>query len=111
MDSKRKLIEFLILNAAGGLYPLDPHKLQCGAACLLGAGYRAPVGYLSEAKEAHVRRGWPWTDALQLDLKDCIRACMRRLGPARRAPEARAPLASRMEDKGTRDSSALGEPG
>ena len=90
MESKRKLIEFLILHAAGSLYPLDPYKRQCGAAGLLGAGYRAPVGYLSEAKKEHIRRGCSWSDTLQLELKDCIRACMRGLGPPKRAPEVRA---------------------
>ena len=94
-----KIIEFVILHAAGSLNPLDPHKLQCGAACLLDAGYRAPVGYLSEAKKGHVRHGWSWTDALQLELKDCIRACLRGLGPPKRAPEVRASLAARMEDR------------
>ena len=56
--SKRKLIEFLITNAAqGGPYPLTPFRIRFGAVCLLAARYRTVSSYLCEAEKERLRRG------------------------------------------------------
>ena len=97
--SRKRLIEFLIKNAAqGGPYPLTPYRIRCGAACLMAARYRTVGSYLGEAKMEHVRRGHSWNETRALEVKDCVRACMRGLGPPKRAPEVRLSLAAAAED-------------
>ena len=100
-DSRREIIEFLMARAqAGPLYPLGPLHPEYGAACLLYGGYRSVAAYSGEGKLQHVRRGHPWSDTLQLMLRDCVRATMRGLGPPSRAPEVRVELAAGMASPG-----------
>ncbi len=70
-ESRRTLVEDLIIRATGSLYPLTTFKIRCAAACLKRAGYRAAAGYLGEAKAGHIRAKAPWTDDLHQEMKDC----------------------------------------
>ena len=96
--AKLRLMEWLLEKGDGGVYPLTPHRIRVGAACLLSGNYRSAPGYLSELKQEHVRREWSWSEALALTMRGCCRACMRGLGPPQRAPEVRVSLAVRMEN-------------
>ena len=41
------------------------------------AGYRSAYSYLSDAKLVHIRKGFAWSDALELAMPDAKRALTR----------------------------------
>ena len=55
------------------------------AALLRQGGYRSASLYLYTLKNSHIRHGYEWNDQLGLELKDCLRAVRRGLGPPKRA--------------------------
>eukprot|EP00969_Alexandrium_andersonii_P143714 6355098-Alexandrium_andersonii.AAC.1 len=59
---------------------------------LRAAGYRSAPSILSVAKQAHVKAGHPWTDALALAQREANRAATRGLGPPKQSEPF--PLAS-----------------
>jgi len=66
-------------------FPLSPAKVALAAALLRKGGYRSATLYLAALKREHVTLGFPWDDALSLELRDCTRAVLRGLGPPLRA--------------------------
>ena len=66
-------------------WPFDPAKIALAAALLRKGGYRSAPAYLSACKREHVRLGHPWSEAHDLEMRDCMRAVTRGLGPARQA--------------------------
>ena len=75
-------------HPSGG--PLTTRVIETVMAILIEAGYRSSPGLLSSAKLRHIRAGHPWTDALQVGARDCVRAALRGLGAAQGA--AASPL-------------------
>ena len=67
------------------LSPLTPKLLRLAAALLRKGAYRSASIYLSAIRRAHIVEGFAWTEALDLELKDCTRAVRRGLGPAKQA--------------------------
>ena len=67
------------------LVPLTVDGLRTLAAALKKGGYRTADKYLGLAKSQHVRAGFPWTDLLQLTLREATRSVMRGIGPANSA--------------------------
>ena len=65
-------------------FPLTVDKLQLLGALLKASGYRSAVAYLGAAKKEHIKLGFPWTGALDLELRDGTRACERGIGPPRK---------------------------
>ena len=59
--------------------PLTVEKLV--VRLLKRAGCRTGAAYMSAVKKQHVRLGHPWSDALDLELRDGKRACERGIGP------------------------------
>ena len=55
--------------------------LQLLGSLLIEAGYRSAGPYLSAVKNQHIRLGFPWSDALDLELKEGKKACERGIGP------------------------------
>ena len=77
-----------ILRARGtDPLPVTEEKLVIVASILRAAGYRAGLAYLLEARQRHVRCGMPWSEAMDLVLKDCKRVFNRAIGPAKKAGE------------------------
>ena len=64
--------------------PLTVDKLHLLGALLKASGYRSAVAYLSAAKKEHIKLGFPWTGALDLERRDGTRACERGIGPPRK---------------------------
>ena len=64
-----------------GGYPITVERLQLLGALLKKAGYRSAGASLSVVKNQHIRLGHPWTDALDLEMKEGKRACDRGIGP------------------------------
>ena len=62
-------------------YPITVERLQLLGTLLKRAGYRSAGAYLSAVKNQHIRLGHPWTNALDLELKEGKRACERGIGP------------------------------
>ena len=62
-------------------YPITVERLQLLGALLKRAGYRSAGAYLSVVKNQHIRLGHPWTDALDLEMREGKRACDRGIGP------------------------------
>ena len=62
-------------------YPITVERLQLLGALLKRAGYRSAGAHLSVVKNQHIRLGHPWTDALDLEMKEGKRACDRGIGP------------------------------
>eukprot|EP00971_Amphidinium_carterae_P184402 3660891-Amphidinium_carterae.1 len=53
---------------------------------LVGTGVPRYTYYrLYAMKKEHVKRGFSWTDALELELRDGVRSCERGIGPPRKA--------------------------
>ena len=65
-------------------YPLTVDKLQLFGALLKAAGYRSAVSCMSIAKKQHIKLGYLWTAALDLEMRDGKRACERSIGPPRK---------------------------
>jgi hypothetical protein len=65
--------------AAGieGPLQLTASTISSIMAALRVAGYRSPEGYLSLAKEVHIKAGRPWDDVLALHARTVTRACRR----------------------------------
>ena len=62
-------------------FPITVERLQLLGTFLKRAGYRSAGAYLSAVKNQHIRLGHPWTDALDLEMKEGKRACERGSGP------------------------------
>ena len=86
-DSKTKL--FVQIAEARNLqpFPLTPPTIVEVAAVLRAAEFASGATYLSEAKQLHVRKGFPWTEDLDLAMQDSERALTRALGPVLKAAE------------------------
>ena len=69
--------------------PLTPSVMMEIAAILKMAMFRSGSAYLIEMRTAHIRAGHPWTNDLELALKDCKRSLQRGLGPPCKAAEFR----------------------
>ena len=65
-------------------FPFTVDKLQLLGALLKASGFRSAVAYLGAAKKEHIKLGFPWTGALDLELRDGTRACERDIGPPRK---------------------------
>lgn len=77
-----------VLRARGEVaLPVAENKLVVVAFVLRASGYRAGLSYLLEAKQRHSRCGYPWSEALDIVLKDCKRVFNRAIGPAKKAEE------------------------
>ena len=66
------------------LYPVTVEHLKLMGSLLKKAGYRSAGAYLSTVKNQHIRLGHPWSDALDLELREGKRACERGIGPPRK---------------------------
>ena len=66
-------------------FPLTVRKLRTAAAILKAAGYRSAMQYLWTLKKVHVKKGFPWDQTLELELKEAKHACRRGQGPAKKA--------------------------
>ena len=66
-------------------WPLTPPLVALAAALLRRGGYRSAPAYLSAMRREHIRLGYEWSDALDLEQRDCIRAVLRGIGPAKQA--------------------------
>ena len=75
------------IAAARGLEPLPvtTDKLVEISAVLRASGYRSGLAYILEAKQRHLRHGFAWREHLDVVIKDCNRAFLRAIGPARKA--------------------------
>ena len=62
-------------------YPVTVEHLQLLGTLLKRAGYRSAGTYLSAVKNQHIRLGHPWSDTLDLELREGKRACERGIGP------------------------------
>ena len=65
-------------------YPITVGLLQLFGSLLKKAGSRSAGACLSVVKNQHIRLGFPWSDALDLDLREGKRACERGTGPPRK---------------------------
>ena len=66
-------------------WPVTVEKLRLAAALLRRGGYRSAPAYLYAIKRANAVRGHGWTEGLQVELADAVRATTRGLGPAAQA--------------------------
>ena len=69
----------------GTPYPVTVETLMGAAAVLKAGRYRSAAHYMYAVKKQHVSFGHAWGANLELAMKDCIRSCMRGLGPATQA--------------------------
>jgi hypothetical protein len=65
-------------------YPLDVDKVTIMGALLKAGGYRAAAMYFSAAKRRHIELGFAWSEALEQEIKDGVRACTRNIGPPKK---------------------------
>ena len=87
---RRRLIRWILRRAGGSpVFPLSEESLECLTGVLRKAGYRSAEAYLSEAKDVHIARGYPWTEQLARCFRLCRAAANRGLGPPKRAAEIR----------------------
>lgn len=59
------------------------------SAVLRACGYRSGLAYVMEAKQRHLRLGFAWGEHLDVVMKDCKRAFLRAIGPAKKASEVK----------------------
>ena len=76
--------------------PLTPDKIRMNVAILRCAGYRAVKSYVFEAKDRHVRAGYPFDSQLQVAVQDAKRVSDRALGPSQRSEEVRPKVWAEM---------------
>ena len=69
--------------------PLDPEKIRLNVAILRCSGYRAVKSYVYEARDRHVRAGFPVSPQLNVAVQDAKRVAERALGPVQRAEEVK----------------------
>lgn len=69
--------------------PVSSVKLCEVSAVLRAAAYRSGYSYLLEAKQRHLRGGYPWGEEVEHTLRDCRRALGRGLGPPKKAQEVK----------------------
>ena len=88
------LITWMELHAAYGhtkmlddwnLSPIEPDKIHAVGPLLKAGGYRSPKNYLQAAKNAHVERGYAWTEALELAGSRFVASVSRGIGPPRQS--------------------------
>lgn len=80
-------------------YPLSVQKLATLGALLQAGGYRAAAMYVSAAKRKHIGLGYAWSDALELEVKDGVRACLRGIGPPRKCGALDLRLLAELPDQ------------
>ena len=51
-------------------YPVTVEHLRLMGSLLKKAGYKSAGAYLSAVKNQHIRLGHPWSDALDLELRE-----------------------------------------
>eukprot|EP00971_Amphidinium_carterae_P346304 6487660-Amphidinium_carterae.1 len=66
-------------------YPLTEQMVRHAGALLKAGGYRSAKVYLYSMKKEHVKQGFLWTDALEVELRDGVRSCERGMGPPKKA--------------------------
>lgn len=66
-------------------YPLDVSKLRYAGILLHAAGYRSAALYMSAFKQEHIRRSYPWSQQLSLEITEAGRAFKRGKGPDRQS--------------------------
>ena len=88
-ESLFNLWERLCLKRGVSALPVSTENLLCNAAILREAGYRSTMAYILEAKDRHLRAGFPWTPVLQAAFQDARRASKRALGSVKRAEEVK----------------------
>ena len=81
-------------------WPITTVKLRLAAALLRRGGYRSAPAYLYAIKRANVTRGHSWTDLLQVELSDAVRATTRGLGPAAQAEPFDLDAVAKLVDEG-----------
>ena len=62
-------------------WPTTPSKLKLAAALLRRGGHRSAPGCVYNLKRANTTRIFGWSDVFALELRDCVRATTRGLGP------------------------------
>ena len=67
--------------------PLTVESIRSVASMFKDAGYRSFANYASRAKREHVARGFPWTQIMDLEVRDCNRSLTRGIGPPRQSAE------------------------
>lgn len=67
-------------------YPLTPLGLRVMGTMLKIGRYRSAALYFSAAKQEHISQGHPWSDQLDMGVKEAIRSCVRGLGPDKKCP-------------------------
>ena len=85
--SKAKAVETILKSAFDSAYPLDVKRIRLLGGTLKSAGYKSAHMYLAEAKINHVERGFVWSEQLTRELKLCIAAAKRGVGPRKKAME------------------------
>ena len=70
-------------------FPVSPESLLGVAAILKEAGYRCGYLYLVEARQAHIRLGFPIGAQLELAMADAKRSLERGMGAPTRSAEVR----------------------
>ena len=79
-------------------YPITVESLQLLSTLLKRAGYMSAGAYLSAVKNQHIRLGHPWTNALDLELKEGKRARERGTGPLQKTWSIRHAEIGKLDD-------------
>lgn len=92
--------------------PLMVESIKITVAILRSAGYRAIRSFLYEAKDRHIRSGYPWSEVLQAAVEDAKRVADRARGAVHKSDEVRPEVwKSVLESEGWDPESELAEPG
>ena len=102
-----------VLRAKGlPALPVTEDKLVMVVAVLRSSGYKAGLAYVLEAKQRHVRQGYPWSEAMDMVLKDCKRVFNRAVGPVKKAGEIKLEwLRTAFEAQGEWSNAEIGDDG
>ena len=78
--------------------PMSPLSIEEVGSVMRSAGYRSALSYISDVKLEHIRRGYAWSDALDLAMRDAKRALTRGLGGASKSEEMRLEWLASLPD-------------
>ena len=73
-------------------YPLTASTVTQVAAVLKAANFRSTMAYIYQARQVHIKRGFPWNEELEAAIKDVKRGALRGQGPPNRAAVFSVPL-------------------
>ena len=73
-------------------YPLTACTVTQVAAVLKAANFRSVMAYVYQARQVHIKRGFPWNEELEAAIRDVKRGALRGQGPPNRAAVFAVPL-------------------